>query len=81
MGDGRTDDHNSSACAFVSGEPNIVDLCRLKVLILIAITFIGPYIRVFVLFFGLVCCFTSQSKAMVISGKTVHLTTLFPGRA
>ena len=27
------------------------------------------------------CCFTSQSTAMVIMGWSVHLTTLFPGQA
>ena len=27
--------------------------------------------------FGLVCCFTSQSTAMVMLGQSVHLTTLF----
>ena len=32
----------------------------------------------------LLCCFTSQtpkSTAMVIAGRSVHLTTLFPGQA
>ena len=27
-----------------------------------------------------VCCFTSQLTAMVMSGRSVHLTTLFLGR-
>ena len=27
------------------------------------------------------CCFTSQSTAMVMAGRSVHLTTLFPGQA
>ena len=26
-------------------------------------------------------CFTSQSTAMVMAGRSVHLTTLFPGQA
>ena len=30
---------------------------------------------------SLFCCFTSQSTAMVITGRSVHLTTLFPGQA
>ena len=29
------------------------------------------------LFFGLVCNFTSKSTAMVLSGRSAHLTTLF----
>ena len=29
--------------------------------------------------FGLVCCSTSKSTAMVISGRSVHLTKLFSG--
>ena len=31
--------------------------------------------------FRLVCCFTSQSTAMVMSERSVHLTRLFPGQA
>ena len=31
--------------------------------------------------FGLVCCFTTHATAMVMSGRSVHLTTLFPGQA
>ena len=34
-----------------------------------------------VVFFGLVWCFTSQSTAMVMSQRSVHLPTLFPGQA
>ena len=34
-----------------------------------------------VCFFGLVCCFTSQSTAMVMSGQSVQLTTFFPEQA
>ena len=29
----------------------------------------------------LFCCFTSQSTAMVMGGRPVHLTTLVPGQA
>ena len=29
----------------------------------------------------LFCCFTSQSTAIVITGRSVHLTTLFPWQA
>ena len=31
--------------------------------------------------FGLVYCLMSKSTAMVMSGRSVHLTTLFPGQA
>ena len=31
--------------------------------------------------FGLVCFFTSQSIAMLMSGRSVHLTTLSSGQA
>ena len=31
--------------------------------------------------FCLVCCFTSQSTAMVMSRRSAHLTTLFPEQA
>ena len=34
-----------------------------------------------VIFVCLVCCFTSQSTAMVVVGWSVHLTTLFSGQA
>ena len=34
----------------------------------------------FLEWFGLVCCFTSQSTAMVMSRRSVHLTTLFLGK-
>ena len=27
------------------------------------------------------CCFKSQSTARVIAGRSVHITTLFPGQA
>ena len=29
----------------------------------------------------LFCCFTSQATAMVMGGRSVHLTTLFPRQA
>ena len=29
--------------------------------------------------FVLFCCFSSKSTAMVMGGRSVHLTTLFPG--
>ena len=29
----------------------------------------------------LFCCFMSQSTAMVMAGRSVYLTTLFPGQA
>ena len=32
------------------------------------------------LFGSLFCCFTSQSTAVVITRRSVHLTTLFPGQ-
>ena len=31
-------------------------------------------------FIGLFCCFTSQSTAMVMVGRSVHLTTHFLGK-
>ena len=42
-------------------------------------TTLNTYVDSF--WFGLVCCFTPQSTAMVMSGRSVHLTTLFPGQA
>ena len=32
-------------------------------------------------FFLFACCFTLKSTAMVMAGRSVHLTTLFPGQA
>ena len=41
----------------------------------------GEIIAIFCLFVCLVRCFMSQSIAMVMLRWSVHLTTLFPGRA
>ena len=38
---------------------------------------IGGQLLAKICFFGLVCCFTYQSKAMVMSGRSVHQTTFF----
>ena len=44
--------------------------------------FYPTYTLIMDLSFGLVSCLTSQSTAMVMSGQSVHLTTLFfPGQA
>ena len=32
-------------------------------------------------FVCLFCCFTSQSTALVMGGRSIQLTTLFPGQA
>ena len=39
------------------------------------------YISEIIIIFVLFCCFTLQSTAMVITGRSVYLTTLFPGQA
>ena len=39
------------------------------------------FCEIIIIIIVLFCCFTLQSTAMVITGRSVYLTTLFPGQA